>query len=114
MQAKAMSGKGQFPFLVDPNTGKQMLESDAIISYLYNEYGDGQVTPCLTIEMCVHACLWWVVFTRLGRNDMCTVTDSACCWRVSQANHLPPRRPWLSSCLLMDPAYKGVSPLRTS
>lgn len=43
VQAKAMSGKGQFPFLVDPNTGKQMLESDAIISYLWNEYGDGQV-----------------------------------------------------------------------
>ena len=43
MQAKAMSGKAQFPFLVDPNTGKQMLESDAIISYLWNEYGDGQV-----------------------------------------------------------------------
>lgn len=43
MQAKAMSGKGQFPFLVDPNTGKQMLESDAIINYLWNEYGDGQV-----------------------------------------------------------------------
>lgn len=39
-----MSGKGQFPFLVDPNTGKQMLESDAIISYLFNEYGDGQVS----------------------------------------------------------------------
>ena len=38
-----MSGKGQFPFLVDPNNGKQMLESDAIINYLYNEYGDGQV-----------------------------------------------------------------------
>ena len=43
MQAAAMSGKGQFPFLVDPNTGKQMLESDAIINYLWNEYGDGQV-----------------------------------------------------------------------
>ncbi|CAL5219441.1 g1272 [Coccomyxa viridis] len=42
-KAKAMSGKGQFPFLVDPNTGKQMLESDAIINYLWNEYGDGQV-----------------------------------------------------------------------
>ena len=38
-----MSGKGQFPFMVDPNTGKQMLESDAIISYLWNEYGNGQV-----------------------------------------------------------------------
>lgn len=33
----------QFPFLVDPNTGKQMYESDEIITYLFNEYGDGQV-----------------------------------------------------------------------
>ena len=43
MQAKGLSGKAQFPLLVDPNTGKQMLESDAIISYLWSEYGDGQV-----------------------------------------------------------------------
>ena len=43
VQAKGLSGKAQFPLLVDPNTGKQMLESDAIISYLWNEYGDGQV-----------------------------------------------------------------------
>ncbi|KAK9816942.1 hypothetical protein WJX72_007242 [[Myrmecia] bisecta] len=42
-KALKLSGKNQFPFLVDPNTGKQMLESDAIISYLWNEYGDGQV-----------------------------------------------------------------------
>ena len=39
-----MSGKSQFPFMIDPNNGdKQMLESDAIIEYLWNEYGDGQV-----------------------------------------------------------------------
>lgn len=43
-QAKEMSGKSQFPFMIDPNNNdKQMLESDAIISYLWNEYGDGQV-----------------------------------------------------------------------
>ncbi len=39
-----MSGKSQFPFMIDPNNGdKQMLESDAIIQYLWDEYGDGQV-----------------------------------------------------------------------
>jgi len=43
MQATEMSGKSQFPFLVDPNNGKEMLESDAIIEYLWNEYGDGKV-----------------------------------------------------------------------
>ena len=44
LQAIHMSGKSQFPFMVDPNNGdKQMLESDAIIQYLWDEYGDGQV-----------------------------------------------------------------------
>ena len=44
LQAKEMSGKSQFPFMIDPNNNeKQMLESDAIISYLWEEYGDGNV-----------------------------------------------------------------------
>jgi len=34
-------GKAQFPYLVDPNTGKEMYESDAIVRHLYDEYGDG-------------------------------------------------------------------------
>ncbi len=33
----------QFPYLIDPNTDKAMYESDDIIEYLFNEYGDGQV-----------------------------------------------------------------------
>jgi glutathione S-transferase len=48
-KAVQMSGKSQFPFLVDPNNGKQLLESDAIISYLYNEYGDGKVPLSLSL-----------------------------------------------------------------
>lgn len=32
----------QFPYLIDPNTGTEMYESDAIISYLFNTYGDGK------------------------------------------------------------------------
>ena len=34
-------GKAQFPYLVDPNTGREMYESDAIVHYLFAEYGDG-------------------------------------------------------------------------
>lgn len=41
-QAIQMGGKRQFPFLVDPNTGKQLYESDEIIKYLFNEYGPGE------------------------------------------------------------------------
>lgn len=32
-----------FPFMVDPNTGTKMFESDDIISYLFGMYGDGVV-----------------------------------------------------------------------
>ena len=35
--------------MVDPNTGTQMPESDNIISYLYNEYGDGNVPLLLKL-----------------------------------------------------------------
>jgi hypothetical protein len=34
---------------VNATPGKQMYESDAIIEYLFNEYGDGQVP--LTLRM---------------------------------------------------------------
>ncbi len=34
-----LGGKAQFPFLVDPNTGRQMYESLDIIAYLFDTYG---------------------------------------------------------------------------
>lgn len=40
---KARGGKLQFPYLVDPNTGKEMYESDDIIQYLADTYRDGRV-----------------------------------------------------------------------
>ena len=30
-------GKAQFPYLVDPNTGKEMYESDEIVRYLFQQ-----------------------------------------------------------------------------
>jgi glutathione S-transferase len=38
-KAIAMGGKAQFPYLVDPNTGTRLYESDDIITYLYATYG---------------------------------------------------------------------------
>lgn len=38
-QVKKLGGKEQFPFLVDPNTGKQIYESADIIAYLFKTYG---------------------------------------------------------------------------
>jgi glutathione S-transferase len=37
----ALGGVTQFPYLVDPNTGRSLYESDAIIEYLYSTYGTG-------------------------------------------------------------------------
>ncbi len=39
---KRRGGKYQFPYLVDPNTGKEMYESDDIIAYLFERYGAGR------------------------------------------------------------------------
>jgi glutathione S-transferase len=40
---KRRGGKAQFPFLVDPNTNVEMYESEAIVQYLFERYGDGKV-----------------------------------------------------------------------
>ncbi|MFU8803295.1 MAG: glutathione S-transferase N-terminal domain-containing protein [Bradymonadaceae bacterium] len=36
---KALAGRMMVPYLVDPNTGEAMYESDDIVSYLYGTYG---------------------------------------------------------------------------
>lgn len=36
-------GREQFPYLVDPETGKGLFESDDIVAYLFARYGDGRV-----------------------------------------------------------------------
>ena len=38
-KAIELGGKAQFPYLVDPNTGTSMYESDDIVAYLYATYG---------------------------------------------------------------------------
>jgi len=40
LKARELGGKAQFPFLVDPNTNVQMYESDDIIQYLFDTYGE--------------------------------------------------------------------------
>ena len=36
-------GKAQFPYLVDPNTGTELYESNDVVRYLFEHYGDGHV-----------------------------------------------------------------------
>jgi glutathione S-transferase len=45
-EVERRGGKQQFPYLVDPNTGKEMYESDDIVRYLFQQYG-GQSVPML-------------------------------------------------------------------
>ncbi|MEM9176864.1 MAG: glutathione S-transferase N-terminal domain-containing protein [Myxococcota bacterium] len=40
-------GKAQFPYLIDPNTGREMYESGDIVDYLYAEYGRGDAPVML-------------------------------------------------------------------
>jgi len=42
-EVKRRGGKSMFPYLVDPNTGKAMYESDDIVRYLFEAYGEGGV-----------------------------------------------------------------------
>jgi glutathione S-transferase len=42
-------GKLQFPWLVDPNEGVEMYESDDIVRHLFRNYGDGQVPWSLAL-----------------------------------------------------------------
>jgi hypothetical protein len=46
-----MGGKKQLPYMVDPNTGTAMYESDNIIKYLVDKYGDGKVPLLLNLGM---------------------------------------------------------------
>ncbi|HBG31652.1 MAG TPA: glutathione S-transferase [Gammaproteobacteria bacterium] len=39
----AQGGKAQFPYLVDPNTGTALYESETIVAYLFRTYGSGPV-----------------------------------------------------------------------
>jgi glutathione S-transferase len=42
-------GRMRFPYLEDPNTGKSLYESDAIVAMLAREYGDGRVPRALAL-----------------------------------------------------------------
>lgn len=50
-EAIARGGKRQFPYLVDPNTGREMYESDVIVGYLFATYGDGSVPWMLSLPV---------------------------------------------------------------
>jgi glutathione S-transferase len=46
-RVRQQGGRELFPYLVDPNTGRAMYESNDIVAYLFSEYGDGRVAAAL-------------------------------------------------------------------
>jgi len=64
--ASRRSGKTQFPFLVDPNTGKEMLESDDIVRYLFATYGAGAAPLALSLPVLTDVSSMLASVARLG------------------------------------------------
>jgi glutathione S-transferase len=64
---KRRGGKLQFPWLVDPNTGREMYESDAIVKHLFAEYGDGRVPLPLALGPLTTHTAGLAGLLRLGR-----------------------------------------------
>lgn len=64
-----MGGKKQFPYMVDPNTGVSMYESDEIIKYLADKYGDGTVPLMLSLGLFTTITAGLSTIGRLGKGN---------------------------------------------
>uniref|UniRef100_A0A803L2U8 GST N-terminal domain-containing protein n=1 Tax=Chenopodium quinoa TaxID=63459 RepID=A0A803L2U8_CHEQI len=71
-KAVQMGGKKMFPYMVDPNTGVSMYESDDIIKYLVNKYGNGQVPLLLSLGLLTTLTEGFAMIGRMGRGSSYT------------------------------------------
>ncbi|EOY08256.1 Glutathione S-transferase [Theobroma cacao] len=67
-----MGGKQQFPYMVDPNTGVAMYESDEIIKYLVGKYGDGSVPFMLSLGLLTTLTAGFAMIGRMGKGSSYT------------------------------------------
>ncbi|XP_027363415.1 uncharacterized protein LOC113870985 isoform X1 [Abrus precatorius] len=67
-----MGGKQQFPYMVDPNTGVSMYESDDIIRYLVQKYGDGNVPVPLSLGFLTTLTAGLAMLGRIGKGTTYT------------------------------------------
>ncbi|XWS43413.1 hypothetical protein CRYUN_Cryun16bG0101500 [Craigia yunnanensis] len=67
-----MGGKQQFPYMVDPNTGVAMYESDEIIKYLAGKYGDGSVPFMLSLGLLTTLTAGFAMIGRMGKGTSYT------------------------------------------
>ncbi|CAA2972335.1 uncharacterized protein LOC111366255 [Olea europaea subsp. europaea] len=68
-RAVQMGGKKQFPYMVDPNTGVSMYESDDIIKYLVQKYGDGKVPIMLSLGLLTTLTEGFAMIGRMGKGS---------------------------------------------
>ncbi|CAH1418318.1 unnamed protein product [Lactuca virosa] len=67
-----MGGKQMFPYMVDPNTGVAMYESDDIIKYLVQKYGDGSVPLSLSLGLLTTLTAGFAMIGRMGKGSIYT------------------------------------------
>jgi glutathione S-transferase len=68
-EVRRRGGKALFPYLVDPNTGQAMYESDDIVRYLFGTYGVGSVPWSLSLGPVTLAGSALASAWRLGRGE---------------------------------------------
>ena len=61
------AGKEQFPWLVDPNTGTEMYESEDIVHYLFETYGEGKLPWTHAVASVATATAMLASLPRLGK-----------------------------------------------
>ncbi|XP_048226044.1 uncharacterized protein LOC8267172 [Ricinus communis] len=71
-KAIQLGGKRQFPYMVDPNTGTAMYESDDIIKYLVGKYGDGNVPLMLSLGLFTTLTAGFAMIGRAGKGSSYT------------------------------------------
>src|SRR5262249_23078618 len=68
-EVRRRGGKTLFPYLVDPNSGTEMYESDDIVRYLFTTYGDGSVPWMLALGPATLAGSAMASAWRFGRGE---------------------------------------------
>eukprot|EP00268_Persea_americana_P053632 TRINITY_DN6090_c0_g2_i1.p1 TRINITY_DN6090_c0_g2~~TRINITY_DN6090_c0_g2_i1.p1 ORF type:complete len:379 (-),score=78.03 TRINITY_DN6090_c0_g2_i1:243-1295(-) len=71
-EVSKMGGKQQFPYMVDPNTGVAMYESDDIIKYLVEKYGDGTTPLMLSLGLLTTLTAGFAMIGRMGKGSFYT------------------------------------------
>jgi len=69
-KVKQLGGKLMFPYLVDPNTGFAGYESDDIVKYLFQTYGNGRIPFALSSGVVTNITSSLSSAMRLGRGVM--------------------------------------------